>query len=78
MYISIENLSIWQHAYIIITLKYCMHNGLFSRGQKRSQGQGNNNKKSKKPRFDAFVADEKDDSKIFVDPVLIEKRFNIW
>merc|ERR1711936_449251 len=50
-----------------------------SRGQKRSQGsQGNNDKKSKKPRFDAFAVDEKDDSKIFVDPVLIEKRFNIW
>ena len=64
---------------INITLKYYIFNGLFSRGQKRSQGsQGNNDKKSKKPRFDAFAVDEKDDSKIFVDPVLIEKRFNIW
>ena len=57
-----------------------MFNGLFSRGQKRSPGpRGNNdNRKFKKPRFDTFEAVEKDDSKIIVDPVLIEKRFNIW
>ena len=51
---------------------------LSSKGQKRPQG-NDDNRKSKKPRFDTIESSvEKDDSKIFVDPVLIEKRFNIW